>query len=251
VERNPRYRQLDSQLRDAIRNQYQGGDKFLTEREISQQFSVSRATANKALASMVSAGLLEFRRGIGTFVRSDIQHYDVRSLVSFTEKVVASGKIPSTRLVHFGSISGDKIDSKIVGALQVDPPTELWDITRVRLADDVPVILEHRYLVQSACPQLTQRQVLGSLYQALTETYQLRVTGAEAIIRAVLPSQEEAEHLGIPCETPVLEVTAVGLQESDIPLWWERTLYRGDQYEFYSRLGPIENATPANGKLRT
>jgi GntR family transcriptional regulator len=33
-------------------------------------------------------------------------------------------------------------------------------------------------------------------------------------------------------------------------LWWERTLYRGDQYEFHSRLGPIQSATPARGQFR-
>jgi hypothetical protein len=34
------------------------------------------------------------------------------------------------------------------------------------------------------------------------------------------------------------------------PLWWERTLYRGDQYEFHSRLGPIQSAAPARGMFR-
>ncbi|MFN9913156.1 MAG: GntR family transcriptional regulator, partial [Pirellulaceae bacterium] len=44
-------------------------DRFLTEREIADRFGVSRPTANKALASLVSEGLLEFRRGVGTFVQ--------------------------------------------------------------------------------------------------------------------------------------------------------------------------------------
>ncbi|MBC8136954.1 MAG: hypothetical protein H8F28_13810, partial [Fibrella sp.] len=37
------------------------------------------------------------------------------------------------------------------------------------------------------------------------------------------------------------------------PLWWERTLYRGDAYEFRNRLGPItipSQIRPAVGTLR-
>ena len=50
--------------------------------------------------------------------------------------------------------------------------------------------------------------------------------------------------------SPALEVFSVGYLENDSTLWWERTLYRGDQYEFHSRLGPIQSATPARGQFR-
>jgi len=70
------------------------------------------------------------------------------------------------------------------------------------------------------------------------------------VIRAVLLSASEAKHLQTTAKSPALEVVSIGYLEDDSPLWWERTLYRGDQYEFHSRLGPIQSATPARGKLR-
>ncbi|WP_197167917.1 hypothetical protein [Neorhodopirellula pilleata] len=48
-----------------------------------------------------------------------------------------------------------------------------------------------------------------------------------------------------------LEVTAIGYVNDRQPLWWERTLYLSDQYEFHSRMGSIQSATPARGKLRS
>jgi DNA-binding GntR family transcriptional regulator len=45
------------------------GERLLTERQICERFGVSRATANKALSNLVSEGVLEFRKGVGTFVR--------------------------------------------------------------------------------------------------------------------------------------------------------------------------------------
>jgi DNA-binding GntR family transcriptional regulator len=61
------------------RDRVRVGDRFLTERQVSEQFGVSRATANKALANVVAEGVLEFRKGVGTFVREPLLDYDLRA----------------------------------------------------------------------------------------------------------------------------------------------------------------------------
>lgn len=121
---------------------------------------------------------------------------------------------------------------------------------RLRLAEGVPVILEHRYIVHEHCPKLTKSQSGGSLYQAWTETHGLQIGGANEVIRAVILADEEAQLLQVPSPSPALEVVAIGFLENSSPLWWERTLYRGDLYEFHSRLGPIQSGTPPRGVLR-
>ena len=251
IERNPVYQQLNDLLRTSIAEHYTRGDRFLTEREISDKFQVSRATANKALASLVSEGVIEFRRGIGTFVPRDVIDYDVRSLVSFTEKAKMAGKQPATDLITFGEILASEIDAAVVKTLKVDRDAQLWEIERIRLADGVPVIFEHRFVVKELCPKLTRHQASGSLYEAWTVKHELQIAGADEVIRAVLLSTAEARHLKVSVRSPGLEVTAIGYAYEQQPLWWERTLYRGDQYEFHSRLGPIQSATPARGTLRS
>ncbi len=250
LQRNPVYQQLNARLRATLGGEYQCGDKFLTEREICDQFEVSRTTANKALASLVSEGLLEFRRGIGTFVQRDIINYDVRSLVSFTEKAIAAGKKPTTKLISFRKVSAAEVDTAVSAACDAPSDATLWEMERLRFADEVPVIFEHRYVVASHCPKLTRAQVSGALYRAFTETHGLSIAGADEIIRAVLLNKAEARHLQVSARSPALEVVSVGFLQNNAPLWWERTLYRGDQYEFHSRLGPIQSATPPRGKLR-
>ncbi len=248
--RTPVYQQLNDRLRASLSGGYRRGDQFLTERDISEKFQVSRATANKALASLVSEGLLEFRKGLGTFVRRDVIDYDVRSLVSFTEKARSAGKRPSTELLNFAELSASDADESVRAALAVGPGATLWELERVRLADETPVILEHRYVVQHHCPGLTRIHAEGSLYGAWTELLGLKVAGADEIIRAVLLTAVEARRLRTAAKSPALEVLSVGFLADSSPLWWERTLYRGDQYEFRSRLGPIQSATPARGVLR-
>lgn len=99
---------------------------------------------------------------------------------------------------------------------------------RLRLADGVLVILKHRYVVHEHGPKLIKAQAEGSLYRAWTETHLSVIAGANEIIRAVLPTMSEARHLQISPITPVLEMLSVGLLESNMPLWWERSLYRAE-----------------------
>lgn len=195
-----------------------------------EEFKVSRATANKALASLVSEGTLEFRQGVGTFVRRDVIDYDVQSLVSFTEKARAAGKKPTTELITFGEIPAAEIGEEIRTSLSVAGDELLWEMERLRLADGTPVILEHRYVVQQHCPKLTKSQAEGSLYRTWTETHGLKIGGANEVIRAVLLTSSEAKRLQTPARSPALEVVSIGYLEDDTPLWWDRTLYRGDQY---------------------
>ena len=184
--RSPVYQQLNQRLRSALAGEYKCGDRFLTEREIAERFRVSRTTANKALASLVSEGFLEFRKGLGTFVRRAVIDYDVRSLVSFTEKAKAAGKTPHTELLTFGELLAMDVDNSVQTALGIADNALVWEMERVRLADDVPVIFEHRYVVHGLCPELTRLHAEGSLYRAWTETHGLRIAGANEVIRAVL-----------------------------------------------------------------
>jgi GntR family transcriptional regulator len=250
LERSPVYQQLNQRLRSILVSECKRGEQFLTERVISERFQVSRATANKALASLVSEGLLEFRKGLGTFVRHEAIDYDVRALVSFTEKARAAGKRPSTDVITFAKCTAADSNAEVTAALAVAPSALLWQLERVRKADGTPVIWEQRFIVHEHCPKLTKAQAAGSLYKAWTETHRLQIAGANEVIRAVLLEREEARRLHAAVGSPALEVNATGYLANERPLWWERTLYRGDQYEFHSRLGPIQTATPARGVLR-
>lgn len=251
VVRDPIYQQINDLLRETIRNgTIKTGDQFLTERQISEQFGVSRATANKALSNLVSEGILEFRKGVGTFVRGGALGYDLRSLVSFTNKAKAAGKVPSTHLIELSVTLAKNIpDMDIPAVLQVGADEVVYSIERVRLADAVPVILERRYVVTRFCPYLSAPDLEGSLYALWTERYRLEISGADQTIRVVGLGAREAEILGVKRGTAAFAVVSTGYLSGGTPLWCERTLFRGDAYEFHNRLGPLQSARPAAGTL--
>ncbi len=249
--KDPVYLQLNKQLRDRLRGMAgQSGARFLTERQISAEFGVSRATANKALSNLVAEGLLEFRKGLGTFLRKPALDYDLQALVSFTGKARAAGKEPSTRLLQFKIQDAASIRGEVLKHLGDPPDGSLCFIQRLRLADGQPVILERRYVLGRFCPGLSAEDLLGSLYDLWTERYTLPIAGAEQTIQAVNLRAKEAQLLEAPCGSAAFLVISTGYLQPRQPLWWEQTLYRGDAYEFHNFLGPVRPAAPATGALR-
>src|SRR5690242_21951588 len=108
--KEPIYQQLNNHLRLVIGSgESPVGSQFLTERQICERYGVSRATANKALSNLVSEGLLEFRKGVGTFVRGRALDYNLRALVSFTDKARAAGKEPRTEVIRFESVRPEEV----------------------------------------------------------------------------------------------------------------------------------------------
>ncbi|MCS6850614.1 MAG: GntR family transcriptional regulator [Gemmataceae bacterium] len=238
--RDPVYQQLNDRLRDLIRcKEFRPGDRFLTERQIAERFGVSRPTANKALASLVSEGILEFRKGVGTFVREEVLDYDLRYLVSFTQQAQAQGKRPRTKVLTFRTLSLREIEDTPRAALRLTDDAVVIYLERVRLADDLPVIYERRHVDSRHCPGLSRADVTGSLYSVWTEKYGLSLVGADETIRAVNLTDDQAKLLQVPPGSAALLVESTGFIAGEVPLWWEQTLYRADAYVFRNRLGGL------------
>jgi GntR family transcriptional regulator len=245
------HEQLIEKLRKLLRNrQFVPGSKFLTEREIAERFDTSRPTANKALSSLVSTGLLEFRQGAGTFVRESVLDYDLQHLVSFTEKAKAAGKKPSTQVIDLQKLSATDAPAAAVQALHISPSEPLLYLERIRLADAQPVIYERRHVTARFCAGMTKPDAKGSLYDFWTTKCRLTISGADESIRAVNASPAQAAALGIKPNTACLLVIATGFLEDGIPLWYEETLYRSDVYEFRNQLGGVSGPKPAQGRMR-
>jgi GntR family transcriptional regulator len=244
------HQQLIENLRTLIREEgFQPGAKFLTEREIAGRFGTSRPTANKAISSLVSEGLLEVRRGSGTYLRESVLDYDLERLVSFTDKARAIGKRPGTELIAFQTMTAGKAPATVARALHLAGEAPLFYMERIRLADKRPVIFEKRYVAAALCPRMRRTDARGSLYAFWTARCGLAISGAEETIHAINASREQSEHLEIRPGTACFKIQATGFVAGEQPLWQEETVYRADVYEFRNRVGGIGAGRAAIGAL--
>ena len=67
----PLYRRIQGDLRARVdRGDLLPGSRIETELELMERYGVSRATIRQALGGLIAEGLLEIRRGLGTYVRT-------------------------------------------------------------------------------------------------------------------------------------------------------------------------------------
>jgi GntR family transcriptional regulator len=231
--REPMYQQINDILRALLKTgEFAHGDRFLTERQIAERFQVSRPTANKVLGGMVSEGLLQFRKGVGTFVCSPSLDYDITTPVSFTQKVKDAGKTPRTRVLEFKRIAASEAGAEVEAKLQVWNQ-ELFAITRLRLADRVPVVLDQRWVSTNIFCGITRSELRGSFFALCQEKYGLTISETNQTIRAVKLTGQDAKLLQVRSGSPGFLVSAI-VYSGPRPAWWEKTLYRGDMYEFHT-----------------
>ncbi len=80
----PAYRRIQEAIRRVIEDdELKPGDLVASERELARLHNVSLMTARHALASLEREGVVERRRGVGTFVAAPKIHFN--KLMSYTE----------------------------------------------------------------------------------------------------------------------------------------------------------------------
>jgi GntR family transcriptional regulator len=246
--KEPMYQQLNQILRDLVlQEEYKAGDKFLTERAVCERFGVSRATANKALSNLVSEGILEFRKGVGTFVKGMVLDYNLRGLVSFTEKMKQLGKHPENVVIHFRKQKAEEAGKMIMKELDIPSEEELIYFKRLRLADGIPFIIERRFLIARYCPTLTAKMLKESLYVILSDRYELSISREKEIIKAISIEKKDAELLKVKSGMAGFIMFVTGYLEGDNPLWSAQILYRGDCYELHNEYSVKGTVSPVKG----
>ena len=240
--RNPLYVQLKEILKELTKSdEFRVGDKFLTERQISERFDVSRVTANKALSNLVAEGVLSFRKGIGTFVEDMTKDSHFQGVsTSFTNKTLAAGKRPSTRLLGFTRTKTENIPDHVAARFPVSPGEEIVIVERLRLADDIPMILERHFFRVQILPGLAPEDVRVSVYDMLTKKYHQKFSTLEETIRATVIKGQNASLLGVAHGAPGFLMFFMARNRDEDPLYFAEVIYRGDAYEFHNRLGPIQ-----------
>ncbi len=161
LNRMPVYHQLNERLLALLRGgEYRPGDRFLTEREVAARFALSRITANKALSGLVAAGHLEFRKGVGSFVRGESLENDLRALVSFTHKAARSGRKPSTRVLVYRRLTAAAADESLCQELEVQ-------------GSEVLIYVERKVAARFQCRLGPTRVGPFGLFQTLADTLKL------------------------------------------------------------------------------
>ncbi len=229
----PLYLQLQRALREAIQHKVLTPDDALpAERDMAEEFSISRITVRKALEGLVSEGLLTRRQGAGTFVSARIEK-SFSKLSSFTEDMALRGRTPHSEWI---SKTQDTVTPEESLTLGLSPSTPIYRFHRIRYADGAPMAVEYSTVASFALPSTDV--VRTSLYDALKNTG-YRPARAMQRLRAVLFTAQQASLLGVKAKDAGLMVERRGYLRDGRPVEVTQSYYRGDTYDFVAELNDL------------
>jgi GntR family transcriptional regulator len=224
----PLYYQISQQIREQIlRGDLSPGDQLPTEKELQEQFDVSRATIRRAISDLVYAGLLERKRALGTIVARGKVEGTLYGFGSFTTEIMQRGLTPKSRILELGI---EHAVSPISGFLGVDDGEPVMTLDRMRIVDDVPVAVESVYVPSRLVPGIQRSDFSEdgkrqSTYFVFEDQFGLRLFRAEDTIEAVALEPEEARLLELAKGYPVLLRTRVAFTTDDVPAVYSSGVY--------------------------
>jgi len=227
----PLYRQIEASLRDRIRNgDLRPGAQVSPEPELMAEYGVSRATVRQALAGLLSEGLLEIRRGLGTYVTAPRFEHTIGGFYSFSREIERHGLQPGTKVLRLWKEPAAK---PVADALGLAAGTEVVALRRLRLAGPDPLVVETSHLPALRFPGLEAIDFSKvRLYDTLMNGYGCRPTRARETFEPVLLTADEAALLDQSRGDPALQVERVAFDQDDVPIEFCRSTVRGDRYRY-------------------
>ena len=228
--KSPLYYQLaEIIINDIKEKNLQENDRILTEREYCEKYNLSRSTVRQAIAYLEKKGYIYKVQGCGTFVSSRVMKQKLLKFYSFTEEAKKQGKTPSSKILSFKE---KKADEKICKELNINRDDKVYELQRLRLADDEVVMYEKTYLLEKKMQGLSKNILLENpLYDILQNRYNISFTKATERFSVLLADENIAEILTIPQGSPIIRLqrwTYAGMEIIEYTV----SLVRGDRFEF-------------------
>ena len=205
-----------------------------SERELCDQFHVSRITVRQALHQLVSSGRLVRIHGRGTYVATSPLKKQLLPLVGFSEDMLARGQTPGARVLRFEATAASLA---VAQALQLATGEGIFLLRRLRLANGRPMAIETVHIPEKLCPGiLTESLEDRSLYALLRQKYGIQPGRSLLQCQASPCPPADAKVLDVRRGSPVLQIQRTTFDAQGRPFEYLESYFRGDRYVFYAEL---------------
>ncbi|MBM3128862.1 MAG: GntR family transcriptional regulator [Chloroflexi bacterium] len=228
----PLYYQLKQILAENIKSgAWEEGKELLPERALAKEYAVSLGTVRQALQELVREGLIERRRGRGTFVA----HSKLALSTHFVRELRAQGLAVRNKLV---SAHCEETPPKgIAEILNLASSEQVYMIMRVWLVNEEPLALETLYISARLAPDLLSKDLehlaifpyIQKQHQAqLAEEYRNAAATSTLTAEAVLLSEFESSQLGGEVASPAILLERTSYL-GKMPVGFQKRVARGDR----------------------
>lgn len=229
----PLYYQLKQTLLGMIQNgELAPGEPLPSEKELEDEYGVSRITVRRALSDLAAEGYLSRQVGRGTFVqRVKLQDRSER-LGGFLEHLTGQGLEIESQILQLGR---EPAPPHVPRKLNVEEGQPLFFFQRFVLADGEPFALTTAYFDVPEHVVFTEAELkTNSVFPLLEHKYSIVLPRGDKTVEATAARAHEAELLNIDPDAPLLLTELIAYDSNDQPLGFVQTLYRGDRYKYFT-----------------
>jgi len=228
----PAYKKIQATILRRIESgRLKPGDAVESERELAKIHEVSLMTARHALSALEQEGVVQRRRGAGTFVAPPKIHFN--KLMGFTELMAGRNLTASSRILMFSLVENEQ---EVAARLACPNHTRLAKVERLRLGSDEPFALEACYFSAEEYPNLTRASLgRGSLFSILERDYGVQLAYADEEVDATAADSTTAHLLQVPRGHPLLRMRQVIYSTKGKATVYVVGIYRSDRYNLMIR----------------
>ena len=228
----PVYKKIQNSIRKRIdAAELRPGDAVASERELARIHKVSLMTARHALAGLEREGIVERRRGAGTFVSSPKIHFN--KLMSYTEHMSSRGLLPQSRVLVAKIVQEEQ---EVAARLSLPAATPLVKIERLRLTEEDPFALETCYLPAAEFSALASAPLgRSSLFSTLEHDFGVELAYADEEVDATAADANVALMLGVHKSAPVLSIRQVIYSTKGKATMYVVGYYRSERHTLFIR----------------
>ncbi|BCA84559.1 GntR family transcriptional regulator [Enterococcus saigonensis] len=224
----PKYLKIKNDLLQKIRlGEFEPGDQFYSESELTKMYNVSSITVIRALKELVNEGYLFSIQGKGRFVSKG----KLGQTVHFTDIELFPDQETSVEVISISKSS----DNRIKSILSVSDTETIYRFERLRKSNGVPFFLQYSYLSSRYISEddVKHPERFISIYDKMREDYGLHLTTAPSVeyYKICFPTPNPmAQLLCIDDKSPTSFVERTTFLENGKPVEFIQSYKRWDYY---------------------
>ncbi|MTI56699.1 MAG: GntR family transcriptional regulator [Geosporobacter ferrireducens] len=231
----PYYLQIKDILKERIMNKaYHVNMLIPSENDLCGEFHVTRATIRNALNELKKEGLIYTAKGKGSIVSPPKIEQSLLKFYSFGREFSDTNETIVSKFLNKAVIGASPAISR---KLNTKPNTEVFEIIRVRIFNDLPLILETSYIPVHIAPDMLENNMEEeSIYDLLESKYGVKIVKAKEYIEPQVSNDYESKYLDIVYHSPVFYTERISLTYGEKPIELRKSIIRGDKFKFYTEL---------------
>lgn len=195
------YKQVENSIRAKIQtNQLKPGDRIPSEAELQLEHGVSRITVRNAITRLVEDDVLVRLQGKGTYVASQLFGNNLCDMISFSVICKMQGLAPSSMVISKELVVPSQEDAAF---LHIPSGGQVLEIKRLRLVNDIPLILESSFFHPSFS-FLMHDDITGSTYELLAGKYNVYASKGTRVISICRVNEYESQFLNVAAGEPLI-----------------------------------------------